>query len=84
MLSYLIRLYVIFLYLHIGKHSHGWMNGNNFTSLIDFNNNYFDPSNLRYGMNIDQVREYERETFERTNKKVLQTSSSTADDNIVD
>jgi hypothetical protein len=28
---------------------------------------------LRYGMTIEQVREYERETFERTNKKVLQT-----------
>jgi len=27
-----------------------------------------------YGMTIDQVREYEREMFERTNKKVLQPS----------
>ncbi len=28
-------------------------------------------------MTMDEVREYEREMFERTNKKVLQTSVST-------
>ena len=28
-------------------------------------------------MTMDQVREYEREMFERTNKKVLQTSPTT-------
>ena len=31
----------------------------------------------RYGMNMEQVRDYEREMFERTNRKVLQTSPST-------
>jgi len=34
-----------------------------------FNSVFF----VRYGMTIDQVREYEREMFEQTNKKVLQT-----------
>lgn len=29
-----------------------------------------------YGMTLEQVREYEREMFDRTNKKVLQTSTS--------
>lgn len=28
-------------------------------------------------MSMEQVREYEREMFERTNRKVLQTSPST-------
>ena len=31
----------------------------------------------RYGMSMEQVRDYEREMFERTNRKVLQTSPST-------
>lgn len=35
-------------------------------------------------MTLEQVREYERETFERTNKKVLPTSSSTIMNNSSD
>jgi hypothetical protein len=60
---------VIFLYLHIGKHLHGWMNGKNSIKLLSIFRFIF----LRYGMTIDQVREYERDMFERTNKKVLQS-----------
>jgi hypothetical protein len=35
-------------------------------------------------MTIDQVREYERDMFERTNKKVLQTSLSTTNNSTFD
>jgi hypothetical protein len=33
-LSILYRLYVIFSFLHIDKHLHGWMNGEHFIELI--------------------------------------------------
>jgi hypothetical protein len=35
-------------------------------------------------MTIDQVREHEREMFDRTNKKVLQTSASATNDTTFD
>ena len=35
-------------------------------------------------MTLEQVREYEREMFDRTNKKVLQTSTSTTNNTTFD
>ncbi len=70
---------MIFSYLHIDKHLHGWMNGKNLIELISICFSF-----LRYGMTIDQVREYERDMFERTNKKVLQTSPSTTNNSTFD
>ena len=82
-----IRPYVIFCCLHIDKHSHGWMNGE--TRALGRPRHdrrlsvclFLSPA--RYDMTIEQVREYEREMFERTNKKVMQATPAASTDNTV-